>query len=83
MLRRSSRFGQSYEHPAPAATPRAVIDVLNQAIARAVAAPDIRKRLLNVGSQPRSSTPDELGRRMLDAAERTEKFLKLAGVKPQ
>jgi tripartite-type tricarboxylate transporter receptor subunit TctC len=68
---------------APAATPRAIIDALHSAITRAVAAPDMRERLLNVGSEPTSSTPEELGRRMLDAAERTGKMLQLAGIKPQ
>lgn len=68
---------------APAATPRAIIDVLHSAITRVVATPDMRERLLKAGSEPTSSTPDELGRRMLDAAERTGRMLQLAGIKPQ
>ena len=68
---------------APAATPRAIIDVLHSAITRSVATPDMRDRLLKAGSEPTSSTPEELGRRMIDAAERTGRMLELAGIKPQ
>jgi len=68
---------------APAATPRAVIDVLHSAVTRSVAAPDVTERLLKVGSEPTSSTPEELGRRMLDAARRTGQMLEVAGIKPQ
>jgi tripartite-type tricarboxylate transporter receptor subunit TctC len=68
---------------APAATPRAIVDVLNSAITRSVASPDVGERLLKVGSEPWSSTPDDLQRRMLDAAERTGRMLQAAGIKPQ
>jgi tripartite-type tricarboxylate transporter receptor subunit TctC len=45
---------------APAKTPRAVIDRLQQAIAKAVAAPDVQKRFLELGVEGRSSTPEQL-----------------------
>jgi tripartite-type tricarboxylate transporter receptor subunit TctC len=49
---------------APAGTPRAVIDRLNQEIVRIVRLPDIRERLLVMGVEPLGSTPDELGRHL-------------------
>src|SRR5262249_17489618 len=56
---------RGYEHDAwvcivaPAGTPRAIINALNGAIVRSLAMSDTRERLLNVGSQPQSSTPEE------------------------
>ena len=47
---------------APAATPRAVIDMLAAAIARAAHAPDIRQRLLDQGAEPVGNAPEEFER---------------------
>lgn len=44
---------------APAKTPRAVVDRLNQAINAALAAPDIRARFPELGVEARGSTPEE------------------------
>ena len=45
---------------APAKTPRAVIDRLQQEIAKAIAAPEVQKRLSELGVEGRSSTPEQL-----------------------
>ena len=45
---------------APAKTPRAVIERLNKAVAQAVAAPDVQKRLAELGVEGRASTPEQL-----------------------
>jgi tripartite-type tricarboxylate transporter receptor subunit TctC len=44
---------------APAGTPRAIIDRLNAAFGRALAAPDVKEKFLLQGIEPRSSTPAE------------------------
>ncbi len=45
---------------APAGTPRPIIDKLNAAIKRAVADPEVNKRLIDYGDLPVASTPEEL-----------------------
>jgi tripartite-type tricarboxylate transporter receptor subunit TctC len=45
---------------APAKTPRAVIDRLNREVNTAVAAPDVQKRLQELGVIARASTPEQL-----------------------
>jgi tripartite-type tricarboxylate transporter receptor subunit TctC len=47
---------------APAGTPRALVDRLNQALVGAIQAPEIRERLQRIGLQPTGTTPDELDR---------------------
>jgi tripartite-type tricarboxylate transporter receptor subunit TctC len=46
---------------APARTPKAVIDRLNREINAAVAAPEVRKRLQELGVDARAGTPEALG----------------------
>jgi tripartite-type tricarboxylate transporter receptor subunit TctC len=50
---------------APAATPPEVIDALHKEIVRVVADPEIKKKLLAVGTVAQSSTPDEF-QKMID-----------------
>ncbi len=45
---------------APAKTPRAVVDRLNREVVAAVAAPEVKSKLLGLGVEARSSTPEEL-----------------------
>jgi len=44
---------------APAQTPKAVIDTLNAALVRAMATPELRKQLTQLGIEPASSSPQE------------------------
>jgi len=46
---------------APARTPKAVIDRLNREVNAAVAAPEVRKRLQELGVEARPGTPEALG----------------------
>jgi tripartite-type tricarboxylate transporter receptor subunit TctC len=68
---------------APARTPRDVIDMLNAATARILAMPDIRDRLLAVGSEPAPSSPDEIAKRFANATEQFGRIAKELGIKPQ
>ena len=45
---------------APAGVSKEIITRLNGEIVKALATPELRKRLLDIGFEPRSSTPDEL-----------------------
>jgi tripartite-type tricarboxylate transporter receptor subunit TctC len=45
---------------APAKTPRAIIDRLNQEIGKAVAVPEVKRRLQDLGVNARASTPEAL-----------------------
>jgi len=45
--------------------------------------PDIRERLLNAGSEPAPSSPEELATRYADWVERFGRIAKQAGIKPQ
>ena len=44
---------------APAQTPKAVIDTLNAALVRAMATPELRKQLTQLGIEPASSSPQK------------------------
>lgn len=46
---------------APANTPPAIVNLLNRHIVESLALPDVRNRIIELGTEPRSSTPDELG----------------------
>ncbi|MDP1534940.1 MAG: tripartite tricarboxylate transporter substrate-binding protein, partial [Rubrivivax sp.] len=45
---------------APAKTPAATVAEINAAVRRALATPALRERLLNSGTEPAPSTPQEL-----------------------
>ena len=66
---------------APAATPPDVIARLNAEIAKALAAPDLRQRMANIGVDPAPGTPDELQRLIRDETELWTKVIKAAGIK--
>jgi len=60
-----------------------IVNVLNTAVARALAAPEVRDRILAMGNEPAPSSPDELTTRFADWSERYGRIAKLAGIKPQ
>ena len=68
---------------APARTPRPVVNILNGALAQALAAADVRETWMKVGSEPLSSTPEELAKRMAAGVDWFAQVTKLAGIKPQ
>jgi tripartite-type tricarboxylate transporter receptor subunit TctC len=44
---------------APAGTPKAIVDKLNAEVARIVALPDIKERLVVLGAEPNNMSPDQ------------------------
>lgn len=66
---------------APAGTPKPVIDVLNQQVARIMALPDVRERMSTIGFDPTLSTPDELTSHMKAETEKWSKVVREANIK--
>ena len=68
---------------APAGTPQPIVNRLNSEINKALAAPDLKDRLLTAGIQPLGTTPEQFGSFIKSEAVRYAKVIKDAGIKPQ
>jgi tripartite-type tricarboxylate transporter receptor subunit TctC len=68
---------------APAKTPRPVIDRLNQAVVKAVAAPEVQKRLAELGVEGRASTPEQLREFFLSESKRWTQVVERAKLPKQ
>ena len=75
----SSWFGML----APAGTPPEIIARLNAEIAKAMRTPDMKERLAGEGAEPKSSTPEALGRLLQTEVAQWAKVIKGAGIKPE
>ncbi len=67
---------------APAATPAHIIDKLSTEIARILAAPDTRERIVAQGMDPFISTPDQFAALLTASTAKVAKIIKTANVKP-
>lgn len=61
---------------APRGTPRPVVDLLNAEIGRALADPTVRERLLTLGLEPATSTPEQLAERIRTGHARVAKIIR-------
>ncbi len=68
---------------AAAGTPRPIVDQLNAAIVKIVALPDVQKAMIEGGSEPQSSTPDEFMARIRADVAKFTKVVKEAGIKAE
>lgn len=66
---------------AAAGTPRPIVDQLNAAVVKIVAMPDVQKAMIEGGSEPQSSTPDEFMARIRADVAKFSKVVKDAGIK--
>jgi tripartite-type tricarboxylate transporter receptor subunit TctC len=64
---------------APPKTPAPVVATWNQALARVVARPDVREKLLAWGYLPKTGTPEELTQRITEDAARWSPVIKASG----
>lgn len=64
---------------APAGTPAASVTAWNTALARALAQPEVRERLMAMGFHPVGKPPQELADRASQAAKRWEPVIKASG----
>jgi len=68
---------------APAHTPPDIVAALNRHIAAIVAMPDFRQRLVELGTEAKASTPDELGARLAADIDKWAAVIKQAGIEPR
>ena len=65
---------------APAGTPPAIVNKLNQEIARALNSEDVKSKLFNAGSQVVTSSPEAFAASMRNDMERINRLVKTAGL---
>jgi tripartite-type tricarboxylate transporter receptor subunit TctC len=70
-----------YGVSAPAKTPRAIIDRLHAEFVRALNAPDLRARMVDIGADPVGSTPEEYTAFIQSEIAKWAKVIKAAGIK--
>jgi tripartite-type tricarboxylate transporter receptor subunit TctC len=68
---------------APAGTPRVIIDRLNAAFARALAAPDVKEKFMLQGLEPHASTPTEFSALIAKEIVKWSKVVRDAGIKAE
>src|SRR3989454_12558007 len=66
---------------APAGTPKEVVARLNAEIVQALAAPDVREKLIAQGLTPRGSSPEDLRQATREQLARYATLMKQAGIK--
>ncbi len=65
----------------PAGTPRPVVDRLHDEFVKALAAPDVREKMLNLGAEPVGNTPEEFAAYVRSEAAKYAKLVKASGAK--
>jgi tripartite-type tricarboxylate transporter receptor subunit TctC len=68
---------------APAKTPRAVIERMQQEVAKAVASPEVQKRFADLGVEGRASTPEELAKFFAGESQRWSQVVERAKIPKQ
>ena len=66
---------------APAATPRDIILKINAEVIKMLASPELAQRLASQGAEPASSSPEQLGKYMLEQHERWKQVIKSAHIR--
>jgi tripartite-type tricarboxylate transporter receptor subunit TctC len=66
---------------APAGTPKAIVDQLNAALKKALAQPEIIKRMKDLGASPIGDTPEEFRAFLVKDSERWARVIKASGIK--
>ncbi|MBV8239698.1 MAG: hypothetical protein JOY75_02770 [Hyphomicrobiales bacterium] len=66
----------------PAGVPRDIITLLHDKVARAVALPDVEARLVALGFEPFSVTPDEVAALIKRELPKWAGVIRAAGIKP-
>ena len=66
---------------APKGTPQPIIDRLNQVANDALADPKVRAHLAELGSEPLTGSPTEIGRKLTSETEKWAKVIKAANIK--
>ena len=67
----------------PAGTPQPIVDQLNKALAEALAKDSVKKQIVDVGAQPKSSTPGELAKHVAAEVAKWQAVREKAGIPQQ
>ncbi len=67
----------------PGGLPKDVVARLHEAMVRAVGTGDTRDRLIHAGSEPVTSTPEQLAQIIRDDVTRFARIVRLAGIQPE
>ena len=70
-----------YAMSAPAKTPAPIVAKLNGEVVKMIADPSFAQKLIDMGSEPQSSTPAELTKYMRKESERWDRVIKSANLK--
>jgi len=65
----------------PANTPREIVDRLHDEFTRALAAPDVREKMLSLGAEPVGNKPEEFAAYIRSEAEKYARVIKASGAK--
>jgi len=65
----------------PAGTPRDVVDRLHGEFTRALAQPDVREKMLNLGAEPVGNRPEEFAAFIRGEAEKYAQVIRASGAK--
>ena len=65
---------------APAGVPRAVVERMSAEVAKALKAPEVRERLVQLGNEPLGTTPDEAAARIKREFPRYQSAIKAANI---
>jgi tripartite-type tricarboxylate transporter receptor subunit TctC len=76
-------YGVWYGVAVPAATPHAIVDRLNAALAKAMQMPDVREALDRQAMLPYTGTPPEFGALVAREIDQTAKLMQAAGLKAE
>ena len=68
---------------APANTPRPIIQRLNEAIVKALQAPEMKAKYAALGQDLAWSTPEEFAAFIADESRRWSRVIRTSGIKPQ
>jgi tripartite-type tricarboxylate transporter receptor subunit TctC len=68
---------------APAKTPAAIIERLNQEIIRAVTQPEVKEKLLNIGTEVVTSSPDGFATKLKSEVAKWGKLIKDVGIRAE
>lgn len=68
---------------APAKTPPATIEKINQAVRNALSVPALKDKLLSTGAEPAPSTPQELATLLKSDTDKWAKLIRAKNIKPE
>jgi tripartite-type tricarboxylate transporter receptor subunit TctC len=74
-------FTAFYAILAPAKTPREIVAKLADTIAKSVAAPDYRERIVNAGMEPASNSPEQMLQLAKQDGAKIDQIIRTANIK--